>query len=118
VYFAFCFPQSYTKSQNALYKLDLASSDLASTGIYFHREALTLSLDKRRVDMLTLSNFDGKLEGRDAPFHFTPSTIPGTEHPNIRAHRFDLQSKKVRAGAKDGDGWSEAKVTAMHLSIL
>eukprot|EP00520_Triparma_pacifica_P018332 CAMPEP_0118637980 /NCGR_PEP_ID=MMETSP0785-20121206/3440_1 /TAXON_ID=91992 /ORGANISM="Bolidomonas pacifica, Strain CCMP 1866" /LENGTH=606 /DNA_ID=CAMNT_0006529199 /DNA_START=38 /DNA_END=1854 /DNA_ORIENTATION=- len=96
VYFAFCFPQSYTESQNTLHKLDVSASALASKGIYYHREALTLSLDKRRVDMITLSNLEGKMEGRDAPFHFTPSTVPESEsHQNLRAHKFDLQRKKV-----------------------
>ena len=73
VYFAFCYPQSYTDSQRALLKIDASAASLASRDVYYHREVLTHSIDKRRIDMLTISNFEAKLEHRDETFDFTPA---------------------------------------------
>ena len=48
VFFAFCYPQSYTETQLKLRALEAKKAELESNNIYFHREVLTLSLDKRK----------------------------------------------------------------------
>ncbi|XP_060129213.1 cytosolic carboxypeptidase-like protein 5 isoform X3 [Zootoca vivipara] len=72
-FFAFCYPFSYTECQEMLAQLDAhfaecrhlpASSSLDS--IYYHRELLCYSLDKLRVDLLTISSFHGLREEREA----------------------------------------------------
>ena len=57
VYFAFCFPQSYTQSQTTLQAIDSAAPALrTSNNIYYHREQLTSSLDGRRIELLTITD--------------------------------------------------------------
>ncbi|NXU50967.1 CBPC5 protein, partial [Turnix velox] len=71
-YFAFCYPFSYTECQEMLAELDSRfqecqhmspSSPLDS--IYYHRELLCHSLDKLRVDLLTVTSCHGMLESRE-----------------------------------------------------
>ena len=99
-YFAFCFPYSYEESQTALDKLDAQFAECRELSahtvadmpdkIYYHRELLCHSLDKRRVDLITISacnGINGRREPRFDPDHLFPSTrVP-------RAYRFD--SKRV-----------------------
>lgn len=56
VYFAFCYPMSYSKSVRLCnhYALGLE----ASKEVYFHKETLTYSKEGRLVEMITLSSFD------------------------------------------------------------
>nr|XP_016853308.1 PREDICTED: LOW QUALITY PROTEIN: cytosolic carboxypeptidase-like protein 5 [Anolis carolinensis] len=72
-YFAFCYPFSYTECQEMLAQLDAhfaecrhlsPSSSLDS--IYYHREVLCFSLDKLRVDLLTITSHHGMQEEREA----------------------------------------------------
>uniref|UniRef100_A0A8D2JB73 tubulin-glutamate carboxypeptidase n=1 Tax=Varanus komodoensis TaxID=61221 RepID=A0A8D2JB73_VARKO len=71
-YFAFCYPFSYTECQDMLARLDARfgplvlppSSSLDS--IYYHRELLCYSLDKLRVDLLTITSRHGMQEEREA----------------------------------------------------
>eukprot|EP00742_Colponemidia_sp_Colp-10_P008326 GILJ01009012.1.p1 GENE.GILJ01009012.1~~GILJ01009012.1.p1 ORF type:complete len:738 (-),score=110.50 GILJ01009012.1:196-2409(-) len=61
VFFAFAYPHSYTDCQNYIDSMEqFAMSTSDSTGIYFRRELLTLSLDQLRVDLLTVSSLDGQ----------------------------------------------------------
>ncbi|NXJ86606.1 CBPC5 protein, partial [Trogon melanurus] len=71
-YFAFCYPFSYTECQEMLAQLDgrfqecrhmSPSSPLDS--VYYHRELLCHSLDKLRVDLLTITSCHGMLEKRE-----------------------------------------------------
>ncbi|NXN87840.1 CBPC5 protein, partial [Bombycilla garrulus] len=71
-YFAFCYPFSYTECQDMLARLDgrfqdcrhmSPSSPLDS--VYYHRELLCHSLDKLRVDLLTITSCHGMQEKRE-----------------------------------------------------
>ncbi|XP_015471318.1 cytosolic carboxypeptidase-like protein 5 isoform X2 [Parus major] len=71
-YFAFCYPFSYTECQDMLAQLDgrfqdcrhmSPSSPLDS--VYYHRELLCHSLDKQRVDLLTITSCHGMQEKRE-----------------------------------------------------
>jgi len=91
VFFAFCFPQSYSECCDKLSQYDEIYSP-SNKNFYYHREILTHSLDKRRIDLITISSHEGKLDGREEPFNFTPTPLL-----NPRAHKFDTEktSKKI-----------------------
>ncbi|NXS94699.1 CBPC5 protein, partial [Jacana jacana] len=89
-YFAFCYPFSYTECQEMLAQLDSRfqecrhmspSSPLDS--VYYHRELLCHSLDKLRVDLLTVTSCHGMLEKREPRLD---KLFPDTSTP--RPHRF------------------------------
>ncbi|KAJ6661162.1 hypothetical protein lerEdw1_015298 [Lerista edwardsae] len=89
-YFAFCYPFSYTECQDMLALLDARfaecryfspSSSLDS--IYYHRELLCDSLDRLRVDLLTITSCHGMLEEREARLE---KLFPDRSTP--RPHRF------------------------------
>ncbi|NXJ72935.1 CBPC5 protein, partial [Rostratula benghalensis] len=89
-YFAFCYPFSYTECQEMLAQLDgrfqecrhmSPSSPLDS--VYYHRELLCHSLDKLRVDLLTITSCHGMLEKREPRLD---KLFPDTSTP--RPHRF------------------------------
>ena len=54
VYFAFCYPYSYSELQQDLDSLDRQFS-LKSGNIYYKRDLLCHSLEKRRVDIVTVT---------------------------------------------------------------
>ncbi|NXK89197.1 CBPC5 protein, partial [Formicarius rufipectus] len=89
-YFAFCYPFSYTECQDMLAQLDgrfqdckhmSPSSPLDS--VYYHRELLCYSLDKLRVDLLTVTSCHGMQEKREPRLD---KLFPDTSTP--RPHRF------------------------------
>ncbi|NWR46818.1 CBPC5 protein, partial [Regulus satrapa] len=89
-YFAFCYPFSYTECQDMLAQLDgrfqdcrhmSPSSPLDS--VYYHRELLCHSLDKLRVDLLTITSCHGMQEKREPRLD---KLFPDTSTP--RPHRF------------------------------
>ncbi|XP_010000500.1 PREDICTED: cytosolic carboxypeptidase-like protein 5, partial [Chaetura pelagica] len=89
-YFAFCYPFSYTDCQEMLAQLDSRfqecqhmspSSPLDS--VYYHRELLCYSLDKLRVDLLTITSCHGMLEKREPRLD---KLFPDTSTP--RPHHF------------------------------
>ncbi|XP_051471328.1 cytosolic carboxypeptidase-like protein 5 [Apus apus] len=89
-YFAFCYPFSYTDCQEMLAQLDSRfqecqhmspSSPLDS--VYYHRELLCHSLDKLRVDLLTITSCHGMLEKREPRLD---KLFPDTSTP--RPHHF------------------------------
>ncbi|XP_064364215.1 cytosolic carboxypeptidase-like protein 5 isoform X2 [Dromaius novaehollandiae] len=89
-YFAFCYPFSYTECQEMLAQLDSRfeecrhmspSSPLDS--VYYHRELLCHSLDKLRVDLLTVTSCHGMLEKREPRLD---KLFPDGSTP--RPHRF------------------------------
>ena len=57
-YFAFCYPFSYSDSQEKLLKLDrlygVTDTESGVASIYYHREILTHSLDGLNVDLVTV----------------------------------------------------------------
>merc|ERR550534_1820704 len=54
VFFAFCYPYSYTELQTDLEELD-AKFSVNDGGIYYKRDLLCRSLEQRRVDVLTVT---------------------------------------------------------------
>ncbi|XP_013923345.1 PREDICTED: cytosolic carboxypeptidase-like protein 5 isoform X4 [Thamnophis sirtalis] len=72
-YFAFCYPYSYTECQDMLTQLDAHFAECRHLSpssyldaIYYHRELLCYSLDKLRVDLLTITSCHGMQETREA----------------------------------------------------
>ncbi|XP_077990870.1 cytosolic carboxypeptidase-like protein 5 [Glandiceps talaboti] len=90
VYFAFCYPMSYTEYQNKFEKIDeqfaycqrLTPQSSPDT-IYYHREIVCHSLDKNRVDMITITSCHGMTEEREERL---PKLFPDENTP--RAHQF------------------------------
>ncbi|XP_069706642.1 cytosolic carboxypeptidase-like protein 5 isoform X2 [Phaenicophaeus curvirostris] len=87
-YFAFCYPFSYTECQEMLARLDhrfpesgqvAPSSSLDS--VYYHRELLCYSLDRLRVDLLTVTSCHGMLEKREPRLD---KLFPDTSTPRPR----------------------------------
>ncbi|KAG7508756.1 cytosolic carboxypeptidase 5 isoform X1 [Solea senegalensis] len=89
-YFSFCYPFSYSESQEMLQQLDESypsgahlSPSSAPESVYYHRELLCHSLDGNRVDLLTVTNCNGMQEQREPRL---PKLFPDTNTP--RPHRF------------------------------
>ncbi|CAG0899851.1 unnamed protein product [Cyprideis torosa] len=72
VYFAMTYPHNNAKIMAITDRL--TSKFLCSSSIYFHREFLCYSAEGRRLDLLTISSFDGiGAEGEfEDPFDLTP----------------------------------------------
>ncbi|KAI9528206.1 hypothetical protein NQZ68_023186 [Dissostichus eleginoides] len=94
-FFSFCFPFSYSESQEMLQQFDKSFTNAAQLGpssapdsVYYHRELLCHSLDGNRVDLLTVTNCNGMQEEREPRL---PKLFPDTNTP--RPHRFS--SKRV-----------------------
>ncbi|XP_064304500.1 cytosolic carboxypeptidase-like protein 5 isoform X1 [Phalacrocorax carbo] len=104
-YFAFCYPFSYTECQEMLAQLDCRfqecrhmspSSPLDS--VYYHRELLCHSLDKLRVDLLTVTSCHGMLEKREPRLD---KLFPDTATPRPRrfaGKRVFFLSSRVHPG--------------------
>ncbi|XP_063758859.1 cytosolic carboxypeptidase-like protein 5 isoform X2 [Eleginops maclovinus] len=89
-YFSFCFPFSYSESQEMLQQFDKSytnaaqlSPSSAPDSVYYHRELLCHSLDGNRVDLLTVTNCSGMQEDREPRL---PKLFPDTNTP--RPHCF------------------------------
>ena len=92
-YFAFTYPYTYKELQSNLDRLHRKSgngskpfAELASlpeTTIYFHRENVVRSLEKRRLDLLTITDLSGISQERE-------ETLANlfTEESNNRSYRF------------------------------
>ncbi|NXM06892.1 CBPC5 protein, partial [Tyrannus savana] len=104
-YFAFCYPFSYTECQDMLAQLDgrfqdcrhmSPSSPLDS--VYYHRELLCHSLDKLRVDLLTVTSCHGMQEKRELRLD---KLFPDTSTPRPRrftGKRVFFLSSRVHPG--------------------
>lgn len=104
-YFAFCYPFSYTDCQDMLAQLDgrfqdckhmSPSSPLDS--VYYHRELLCHSLDKLRVDLLTITSCHGMQEKREPRLD---KLFPDTSTPRPRCFtgkRVFFLSSRVHPG--------------------
>ena len=93
-YFAFCFPYSYEQSQEQLRLYDeqfsyceyLSPNTCDPEKIYYHRELLTHSLDKRRIDLITISACNNVLFKREP--RFDPDNL-FPDKQEKRCFRFD-----------------------------
>ncbi|KAF4144126.1 Zinc carboxypeptidase, partial [Phytophthora infestans] len=103
VRFAFCYPYTYTRVQEELASLDRQFADPKqhsvqsstsptpptkeeiSSNVYYHRELLTRSLEGLRVDLVTISSYDG----------ITSSHQSSERNPSKSAYRFDPKQKKM-----------------------
>ncbi|NXH19630.1 CBPC5 protein, partial [Bucco capensis] len=100
-YFAFCYPFSYSECQEMLAQLDSRfqecrhmspSSPLDS--VYYHRELLCHSLDKLRVDLLTITSCHGMLEKREPRLDkLFPDTSTPRPHCFVGKRVFFLSSR-------------------------
>lgn len=94
VYIAFCFPFSYSECQAMLGSLQARHSfpwnvQRPENSIYFHRELLCYSLERRRVDLITVSSCAGITNEREARLD---GLFP--ESSTERSRKFE--GKKVR----------------------
>ena len=75
IYFAFTYPYTYKELQSDLSKLEKKHSldhlewsaiqSLPSTSIYFHRELVIMSLENRRVDLITISGMNNIIKTKE-----------------------------------------------------
>lgn len=88
VFFAFCYPWSYTESQEQMESLDEEFEHCKTMNpekpnypedIYYHRELLCYSLDKLRVDLLTITDCFGMVNEREE--RFDHRLFPDAAHP-------------------------------------
>ncbi|XP_065586677.1 cytosolic carboxypeptidase-like protein 5 isoform X2 [Cyrtonyx montezumae] len=104
-YFAFCYPFSYTECQEMLAQLDgrfeecrhMAPSSPPDS-VYYHRELLCHSLDKLRVDLLTVTSCHGMQERREPRLD---KLFPDTATPRPRCFtgkRVFFLSSRVHPG--------------------
>ncbi|CAH1254059.1 AGBL5 [Branchiostoma lanceolatum] len=89
-YFTFCYPWSYTECQERLTQLDEKFSackdlDPKSTPdcLYYKRELVTLSIDKNRIDLITITSCHGMLDEREPRLE---KLFPEKDEP--RPHKF------------------------------
>uniref|UniRef100_A0A4W3H0X7 Cytosolic carboxypeptidase-like protein 5 n=2 Tax=Callorhinchus milii TaxID=7868 RepID=A0A4W3H0X7_CALMI len=89
-YFAFCFPFTYSECQEMLMELDEKlengkelSLSSPPDSIYYHRELLCYSLDKLRVDLITVTSCHGMMKEREPRLE---NLFPDNSFP--RPHRF------------------------------
>ncbi|KAM9382262.1 LOW QUALITY PROTEIN: cytosolic carboxypeptidase-like protein 5 [Phaethornis superciliosus] len=104
-YFAFCYPFSYTDCQEMLAQLDRRFQDCQHMSpsspldsVYYHRELLCHSLDKLRVDLLTVTSCHGMLEKREPRLD---KLFPDTSTPRPRrftGKRVFFLSSRVHPG--------------------
>jgi len=99
-HFAFCFPYSYEDGQAELLQLEeeygfskhLQPEEIAAerkrlNNIYFYREHLTNSIEGRRIDLLTITDFDG-IDPNHLEDHFSNNSSVFPERDSPRPHRF------------------------------
>ncbi|XP_071598412.1 cytosolic carboxypeptidase-like protein 5 isoform X2 [Heliangelus exortis] len=104
-YFAFCYPFSYTDCQEMLAQLDRRFQDCQHMSpsspldsVYYHRELLCHSLDKLRVDLVTVTSCHGMLEKREPRLD---KLFPDTSTPRPRrftGKRVFFLSSRVHPG--------------------
>ncbi|XP_050715046.1 cytosolic carboxypeptidase-like protein 5 isoform X2 [Eriocheir sinensis] len=86
-HYAFTYPYTYSEVQAVLEGLD-RRFPAGCTTLYYHRELLAYSLDRWRVDLLTVSSHSGRAEEREDRL---PGLFPVPSQ--LRPHRFP--GKKV-----------------------
>ncbi|XP_033113661.1 cytosolic carboxypeptidase-like protein 5 isoform X2 [Anneissia japonica] len=88
VYFAFCFPFSYTECQQKFEAIESQMNQQTvknntPDAIYYHRELLCHSIDKLRVDLVTITSHHGITNAREPRLMYL---FPDSQTP--RAHKF------------------------------
>ncbi|KAK2179282.1 hypothetical protein NP493_500g02012 [Ridgeia piscesae] len=83
--FAYCYPYSYTRLQNYLDNLEKRNMD------YFRRELLCLSVQQRRLDLITITN----------PENLNPNNTQKTVFVTARVHPGETPSSYVCQGMID-----------------
>ncbi|RUS74128.1 hypothetical protein EGW08_018108 [Elysia chlorotica] len=106
VYFAFCFPWSYAESQEQQQQLDKKfsicqtyNSKTHPEKIYYHRELLAYSLDKLRIDLMTISSCHGLTDYVEP--RFDQNLFPDKETPRckrFKGKRVFILSSRVHPG--------------------
>jgi len=84
--FAFTYPYTYSALQQDLAILDNHQNDMKTTGsMYYQRELLTYSGDKRRVDLITISSVDGACLTQNEPLlsGLFPESRMSTDRPYL-----------------------------------
>lgn len=105
-YFAFCFPWSYTETQEQLDQLDTRFADAKNLtsksnpdSIYYHRELLCKSLDNLRIELVTISSCHGIVDEEEP--RFDSNLFPDKDVPRpkkFRGKRVYLLSSRVHPG--------------------
>ncbi|KAK7492909.1 hypothetical protein BaRGS_00015856 [Batillaria attramentaria] len=105
-YFAFCFPWSYTESQEQMTALDdkfakciNMTPESPKDGIYYYRELLCESLDKLRIDLITITSCHGMTKYLEP--RFDCNLFPDKNKPRCRkfkGKRVFLLSSRVHPG--------------------
>ena len=62
MYFAFTYPFSYEDCNNYIDQVQDKIKNQMSEQIYFHRELLTLSLEERHVELITITGHNSKTD--------------------------------------------------------
>lgn len=75
IFFAFSYPFSYKECQDMVNQFNETYAN--DPDIYFHHEVFTRSSHKRRINLLTISSHDEKLEEQEGFVH--PSLFPNRE---------------------------------------
>lgn len=106
VYFAFCFPWSYSESQEQQQQLDkkftVCQTYTVKTHpekIYYHRELLAYSMDKLRIDLITISSCHGLTDFVEP--RFDENLFPDKETPRckrFKGKRVFILSSRVHPG--------------------
>ena len=89
VYFATCFPFSHAEVLDYLDILDMRMK--GDSNVYYNRELLTYSYEGRRLDLLTISSFDGIEEDLESISH----PVMFLDNDNKSSARRFVPEKKV-----------------------
>jgi hypothetical protein len=100
-FFAYCLPYSYQKLQNELEILDKRFGPLKTKShipvptinrnnrFYYHRDTLCYSIEKNKVDIITITSFDGSLAACENP----PSELFTSDSRRSTLFNTDIFSK-------------------------
>ena len=122
-YLAFTYPYSYKDLQIFLSRLEKKHGSLSeksfdaltkssTNSIYFHRENVCYSLEKRRIDLLTISGVNGVLSDREEkldklfPEH---GTVNDKGRHVLRPFKFSPSKKTIFVSARVHPGETQSR---------
>lgn len=123
VYLAFTYPYSYKDLQNFLNRLEKKHGGLAEKGaevlskmsptsLYFHRENVCYSLEKRRIDLLTVTSLSGVMSEREEKLDklFPDCEVAGGDKGKSvpRPHKFSPSKKTIFVSARVHPGETQS----------
>ena len=73
-YLAFCYPYSYSELLSDLDALEARFAAKEASAVFFKRDLLCLSLEQRRVDLLTVTR-NGDENRKDKPVVFVSARV-------------------------------------------